>query len=76
MAKQLVFSKNSSFVGWECKGCGWVAPLPRLSAGGGTPPKDVVEAFEAHVCKDVPEKPKREDFSQAAARIVGKATER
>jgi hypothetical protein len=74
MARELVFAKDSKFVGWACKNCGWVKPLGRFVAAGDPIPADVQADFDAHDCAKYPSR-RHEDASQAAARIVREATE-
>jgi hypothetical protein len=73
MARELVFAKDSKFVGWACKNCGWVKPLGRFVAVGDPIPLDVQAEFDAHDCATHPHR-RYEDASQAAARIVREAT--
>ncbi len=76
MAKKLVFAKDKNFTGWKCKGCGWAKPIGRFVESGDPVPADVQADFEAHECNLATyPRSKREDFSQAAARIVREATE-
>lgn len=75
--RELVWRKKGSFEGWACTACGWLRPNPRLIGNTKIPSRDVGEAFDAHVCaKHSGPKQPREDFSQAAARIVREATEK
>lgn len=75
MAKELVFAKDSKFVGWACKNCGWVKPLGRFVAAGDPIPPDVQADFDAHDCAKYPRR-HYEDASQAAVRVVREATEK
>lgn len=73
MARELVFAKDSMFVGWICKNCGWAKPLGRFVGAGEPIPADVQAEFDAHDCAEHPRR-RYEDASQAAARIVKEAT--
>jgi len=68
----MVFRKTETFTGWACTGCGWAKPLPRIVEPEGNPPKDIESDFANHDCAKHPRE--REDFSQAAVRIVREAT--
>lgn len=73
--RALVWREEVGFSGWGCEACGWVRPSRRFIAADKTPSQDTQEAFDRHECKRCPRWPrKREDFSQAAARIVREAT--
>jgi hypothetical protein len=58
---------------WICSACGWARPLPRFVQTD-DPDKEMQGEFDAHKCADHPKKKTREDFSQAAVRIVREAT--
>jgi hypothetical protein len=73
--RKLVFHKSVQFTGWSCTACGWAKPIPRLVEPEGITPKDIETDFANHDCAKYPRPRKREDFSQAAARIVTEATE-
>jgi hypothetical protein len=64
--------------GYKCAACAWAFPIPgmTLEEGQRSPSDKAIRAFENHSCLKFPkpEKGKREDFSQAAARIVREAT--
>ncbi len=78
MAKrEFLQTETKSFTGWRCGACGWTWLIPRLEAPAETKEKDAKAAFDAHVCKTASAKRKpREDFAQAAARVVREATEK
>ncbi|HEY1767155.1 MAG TPA: hypothetical protein VGG26_05845 [Terracidiphilus sp.] len=78
MAERKLIKRDS---GYGCAACEWLF----MPAGTQKKISPLVAAgtalqleFEKHNCADHPVKPKkpREDFSQAAARIVREATER
>lgn len=64
---------------WGCSECGWIfetgilKPAVNLSETG---EEALQREFNDHVCASFPKKKPREDFSQAAARIVREATEK
>jgi hypothetical protein len=76
MAKrEFLWVKSKSFTGWRCGACGWVRLIPRLGTSAEAEKEDAKAAFDKHKCKANPLKRKpREDFSQAAARIVKEVT--
>jgi hypothetical protein len=75
---QRKLSRSKTLLGWVCKGCGWAFPTGegRLVDREQSLADNAKAAFNNHKCKDYPRKKKaaREDFSQAAARIVREAT--
>jgi hypothetical protein len=74
MAKRLVWKNEKAFQGWGCEDCGFILPNPRPLNSFDTYAQESRERFDRHECAKNPLK-RREDFSQAAARIVREATE-
>jgi hypothetical protein len=74
MAKRLIWKDEKAFKGWGCEDCGFILPNPRAVNSFDTYVEESRERFNAHECAKFPLKPKREDFSQAAVRIVREAT--
>ena len=72
MAKrELLYVKGTGFI---CADCGWVFPVPGFSQSQ-EPSAEAKFKFDKHDCEKYPRSRKKEDFSQAAARIVKEATE-
>jgi hypothetical protein len=75
--REFLWAGTKSFTGWRCGACGWVRLIPRLGTSAEAEKKDAKTEFDAHVCKTHPLKRKpREDFTQAAARVVREVTEK
>jgi len=73
--REFLLVETNSFTGWRCGACGWAWVIPRLATSAGAEKKDAKAVFDAHVCKTKPLKRNpREDFTQAAARVVREAT--
>ena len=71
MAKrELLYVKGTGFI---CGACGWLFPVPGFTESQ-EPSADAKAKFDKHDCEKYPRK-RKEDFSQAAARIVREATE-
>lgn len=73
--QKIVWKDEKAFHGWGCSDCGFVLPNPRALVHVDGYITESKAAFDAHDCAKFPLKPKREDFSQAAAWIVREATE-
>jgi hypothetical protein len=71
---KLIWKDEKSFHGWGCDQCGFILPDPRFLDALDGYAAQARNDFAVHECTKHPQK-RREDFSQAAARIVREASE-